>query len=333
MSDLAHYVDDDALDLSDKNLSDEDFVGRRAFSPSIQSIDLSRNRLKHIPAQIFSLSMLTHLDISRNSVEGISLDIKELPNLSKLVALSNHLRMRQISLDGLASLANLKLLDLRYNRKLKQSALDTLEDALLPNNPQLKVLCTVPKTTQAANTKLSACDRDATLLQSQLEPISTPQLCKRLERTFGITLDKQSEEAYNREFIMRALLECYSKHGPREIRKEQGILVSHERQAALLEQLKAVNWPRTTRERPKIRAEYYMILQKPGSGKAGSKRTKAETAKLTRYQVLFDLAVETLAEIDPMFADRFTALAVTKNFVGSPHIDTLNVGPFYGISL
>ena len=76
-----------------------------------------------------------------------------------------------------------------------------------------------------------------------------------------------------------------------------------------------------------------MILQKPGSGKIDSVRTKNETAKLMRYKRLFDLAVATLAEVDSAFADRFTALAVTKNFVGSPHIDTLNVGPFYGMSL
>ena len=76
-----------------------------------------------------------------------------------------------------------------------------------------------------------------------------------------------------------------------------------------------------------------MILQKPGSGKEGSAKSKNETAKLMKYKRLFDLAVETLSEVDASFASRFTALAVTKNFVGSPHIDTLNVAPFYGISL
>ena len=101
----------------------------------------------------------------------------------------------------------------------------------------------------------------------------------------------------------------------------------------MLKELESINWPRTTRERPKIRAEYYMILQKPGSGKKDSTKTKKETAKLMRYKKLFDQAVEALAEIDPEFSSRFTALAVTKNFVGSPHIDTLNVGPFYGMSL
>ena len=73
---------------------------------------------------------------------------------------------------------------------------------------------------------------------------------------------------------MKTLLECYNKHGPREIRKEQGIPVSLERQKALLKELESINWPRTTRERPKIRAEYYMILQKPGSGQNIQQRQK-----------------------------------------------------------
>lgn len=37
--------------------------------------------------------------------------------------------------------------------------------------------------------------------------------------------------------------------------------------------------------------------------------------------------------IDENFAQHYTALAVTHNFIGSPHIDRQNVCPFYGISL
>lgn len=275
--------------------------------------------------------MLTHLDVSRNSLQGLPPEIRQLANLVELIALSNHLRLRQLPFDELASLAHLKLLDLRYNRKLKEAAQKTLEDAL--NNPQLEIRCTIPSHNADKTKKLSACDRDAALLQSQLEPLSTPQLCKRLERSFGVTLDRETEQAYDRDYVMKTVLQCYDKHGPREIRKEDGIPVKPLRIAALLKELEAIHWPQTTRERPKIRAERYMILQKPGSGEPDSARTKKETAKLMKYKKLFDLAVETLAEVDPEFAERFTALAVTKCFVGSPHIDTLNVGPFYGISL
>ena len=40
-----------------------------------------------------------------------------------------------------------------------------------------------------------------------------------------------------------------------------------------------------------------------------------------------------LASVDPTFAKTFSALAVTKNFRGSPHIDKQNTGPFYGLAL
>eukprot|EP00985_Skeletonema_marinoi_P008930 scaffold4087_cov153-Skeletonema_marinoi.AAC.11 len=309
-----HVVNDVELNLCNNNLSEEDFhSGIKCPSMPLQSIDLSRNSFKFIPPQIFSYITLTSLD---------------------LIAISNHLRLRQLPINELASLHNLKLLDLRYNRKLKQAALDSLNEVIIPNNSQLEIQCTISSQEEdSAAKKLSACDRDATLLQSQLEPLSTPQLAKRLERTFGVLLDKETEQAYNRDYVMATLLECYKKHGPREIRKEKGIPVSKHRLDALMQELNAVNWPHTTRERPKIKAEHYMIIQKPGSGVEDSVRTKKETAKLIKYKKLFDLAVDTLAEVDPVFAERFTALAVTHNFVGSPHIDTLNVGPFYGLSL
>ncbi|KAL3787288.1 hypothetical protein ACHAW5_006244 [Stephanodiscus triporus] len=343
------------LILSNRNLSEDDFNLGTISSlllPSLKGIDVSRNSLKRIPDQIFSFSvMLTHLDVSRNSLRGLPVEIGSLTNLIRLVALSNNLRMTQLPLDALASLQQLELLDLRYNRKMKRAAFEMLQGALLPNNSKLEIRCTAldPSSFSSSvhhdqeeavtqgkeKTKLSACDRDATLIRSQLEPLSTPQLRKRLEHSFGVSLSgegAEGERTYDREFVMKTLLDCYEKHGPRRIWKERGIPASPERLTSLLAELRAISWPRL-RERPKIRAEHYMILQKPGSGKPESARTRNETAKLTRYRKLFDMAVEALAEIDPTFAERFTALAITKNFVGSPHIDTLNVGPFYGLSL
>lgn len=326
--------------MTNRNLEENDFHYMK-LPLNLQNVDLSRNRLKNLPDQIFAFSKLLILDISRNSLQGFPTAIKRLQNLVELNALSNHLRMNKMPLEELASLTNLRVLDLRYNRKLKQIALTTLEEALLGHNPQLEIRCTFTTEDESEENdgqckkkkKLSACDRDATLLQSQLEPLSTPQLAKRLERSFNVLLDRESEQAYDREYIMETLLDCYAKHGPREIRYEKGISVPAHRLSALYTELEAIPWPRTTRERPKIKAEYYMILQKPGSGKADSARTKKEAAKLNKYIRVFDLAVETLKEVDADFANRFTALAVTKNFVGSPHIDTLNVGPFYGLSL
>jgi hypothetical protein len=333
-----------SLVLSNRNLTDDDFNDFHTLSSHLQlptlisSIDLSRNSLKCIPKQIFTYSTsLIHLDVSRNMINKLGPELCQLSNLIRLIALSNNLRMSQISISALCSLQRLELLDLRYNRKLKQVAYDTLQDALSPINTKLdiRVLYNNQEDEIAQSkerAKLSACDRDATLLRSQLEPLSTPQLRKRLEQSFGVTLT-DDYGSFGREYIMSTILSCYEKHGPRQIIKVQGIPASSQRIASLLVELNAIPWPTTTRERPKIRAEYYMILQKPGSGISDSIKTKKETAKLTRYQSLFDEAVAAITEIDPTFAQRFTALAVTKNFVGSPHIDTLNVGPFYGLSL
>jgi hypothetical protein len=100
----------------------------------------------------------------------------------------------------------------------------------------------------------------------------------------------------------------------------------------LLGEMEAIQWPKTTRERPKVAATGYIILQRPIPG-ANTKRSKREALKLNRYRGIWDKALEAIEQVDAEFASRFTALAVTMNFQGSPHIDTLNVGPFYGIAM
>lgn len=320
------------LDLSKRDLHDTDLCSTLRLPPNLLELNLSRNSISCLPNSVLQLQHLISLDLSRNSLKGLPPEIRLLTNLEELMVLSNNLRLRLLPLEELASLAKLRLLDLRYNNKLKQGAMETIQSTL--RQPNL----TIPSTNMATSTtdavmKLFACDRDATLLRSQLEPLSTPQLRKRLERTFAVKIDDDDHHAYDREFVMSQLLACYQECGGRHIRAERGIPVRQERLDALLYELEAIHWPHTTRERPKIKAEYYMILQKPGSGQPHSAKTQRETAKLQKYHRLFDLAVETIQEVDDDFSKKFTALAVTKNFTGSPHIDTLNIGPFYGIAL
>jgi hypothetical protein len=52
-----------------------------------------------------------------------------------------------------------------------------------------------------------------------------------------------------------------------------------------------------------------------------------------RYAALWQLAASVVAEADPLFSSVYTACAFTHNFVGSPHIDTQDVGPFYAVAL
>lgn len=346
----ADFDDDGHLVLPKRNLVDDDFPATLKLPLHLCHVDLSRNLLRTIPASFLQLRNLITLDVSRNSLRGLPPEIGRLSNLQELHAVSNNLRFRQLPLPELASLSQLRLLDLRYNSKLKQAALDQLQEAFAAARrgtsadcSAVEIRCTITAEQTVSsinhNNKLSACDRDATLLRSQLEPFSTPQLRKRLDRTFGVSLPDDDEKSFDREFVMTQLLQAYDRHfgslsqSRRQVRLEQGIPVRQERLDALLRELEAIHWPHTTRERPKIRAEYYMILQKPGTGQVDSARTLRETAKLERYRKLFDLAVDTIREVDPNFCERFTALAVTKNFTGSPHIDTLNIGPFYGIAL
>jgi hypothetical protein len=65
-----------------------------------------------------------------------------------------------------------------------------------------------------------------------------------------------------------------------------------------------------------------------GSNKAGK-----ALDKFKRHEKIWTYAMEALEEVDSNFAARVTALAVTHNFTGSPHIDKQNTGPFYGMAL
>ena len=114
-------------------------------------------------------------------------------------------------------------------------------------------------------------------------------------------------------------------------------------------------------ERPSIKAESYMILRSPLEfGSKDSTKARAAAEKVRQHQRLWDLAQSALqgvlcgvssasrvdeaeensighpyrlTEEDRRFPQEFTALAVNKNFRGSPHIDKQNVGPFWGLSL
>ena len=69
------------------------------------------------------------------------------------------------------------------------------------------------------------------------------------------------------------------------------------------------------------------------SDSEASAKAQRAAAKLARHADLWEVARCALAQVDPAFAEEYTAVAFTKNFVGSPHIDTQNTGPFYGLAL
>jgi hypothetical protein len=324
---------------------------------NIVRLDLSRNKLTSLPKEL-CCPMLEYLDVGRNNLKGLPSEIGNCTKLKTLIALSNNIRWSQFPIDAITlSLPLLEELDLRWNRKMNTQSTRKrlLEDKKFTDSCKLILspaddnVLTVTETTTITKKKLSACDRDANDLRSQLEPISTPQLRKRLHRTFGISFDDSDENAYDRELIMQKLLKCYEnkeEKSLRSIRYERGVSIDPKLLSDLLTEMERIPWPRTTRERPKILAEGYVILQRPPPPSSSSScdenikmttkannKAKNEAKKLQRFNGIWTKAIEAIESIDKSFAKQFTALAVTKNFQGSAHIDTLNIAPFYGLSL
>lgn len=209
----------------------------------------------------------------------------------------------------------------------------------------------------------SAAVRDPGLLRSQLECWSTTALRRRLVADFGEVPTNPS--SVSRGTVMEKLLALYAKEeqeqesqrhcqpqdrndnnnnhdkvrGLRKIVYADGRLVQDESlRNELLVALMGwkASWTETNNERASINANNYMILTSPeswdGAGLGRKKKWKAQQ-KLKKYQTIWNLAKNMLHGFDENFAQQYTALAVTHNFIGSPHIDRQNVCPFYGISL
>jgi hypothetical protein len=329
------------------------------FPHSVSSIlvdlNISRNSLKELPDAIGDLVALEHLNCSRNQIRVLPPTLGNLHKLKSLNCLSNSLRpyIRSLPLDELVMLAtdhSLKSLDLRYNEKIRGPAMESLAK-IMPTSVDIQVTIPVPKLllkdgnktrSDAAVPVLHACDRDATQLQSQLEPWSTPHLRKRLEQVFG--QPATDPETVHRDEIMAKLLALYNTNcarnsiggQPRRVQCFRGQPVDQKLCEALLRELKAwaIRYGSRPRERPTINAQVYMILRSPAefSEKNGAKANLA-AQKVEQNQQLWELAHEAMLKTDPVFAEQYTALAVTGNFTGSPHIDTQNVGPFYGMAL
>eukprot|EP00980_Cylindrotheca_fusiformis_P026532 scaffold16363_cov131-Cylindrotheca_fusiformis.AAC.2 len=174
--------------------------------------------------------------------------------------------------------------------------------------------------------------RDATLLRSQLEPWSTAALRSRLVSAFGEDYDELDGLA--RGVFMERLLAHYEKNGPRKILHADGTLVSEELRLQLMQQLDHWRTKHKKNTRPSINAQAYMILRSPVEfEQKDSSNAKQAARKLNFYRELWDLAKAALLEVNPLFAESFSALAVTYGFRGSPHIDKQNTAPFYGMSL
>lgn len=330
---------------------------------TILHLDLSRNELWDISADALEplSSTLLSLDISRNWFDSIPESIGTLQELKELRASRNLLKpnvTKSLRVDVLTNMKQLEMIDLRFNQKCgKRPLLNLLQSKL---GVKVKVMLTVtypPPPTDLSTVNddrvgESPAVRDAKLLRSQLEPWSTNALRRRLVADFGemLTEDGRSwaDAAVLRGNVMNRLLSMYQEEADgndssqtcnvddngRAVVRVAGTLVEEPLRNKVLYAMKEL-WavpPTGSRERPSICAENYMILCKPLFDSRSHHAAKA-VCKLKKYQALWDLAFEAMNSIDPIFATQYTAVAITHNFIGSPHIDKQNCGPFYGFAV
>mmetsp|Transcript_109387 Transcript_109387/g.172421 ORF Transcript_109387/g.172421 Transcript_109387/m.172421 type:complete len:482 (+) Transcript_109387:80-1525(+) len=330
----AHVASFSALDLESFSL---DLLPKWK---GLTSLDLSHNRLSELPG-VENLTSLIDLNLCRNSFRDLPFALRHLPRLSKLNASRNSLRPSTdflilfLQAPGLPALSDL---DITFNKKCFTQDLADLLAAGLPN-VAVRMTVTFPSP-PGAFVGNAACDRDATLLRSQLEPYTTLQLRERLVSTFGHEpYSMYGEPPEARAEVMKRLLECYANAGQeRRLVRVNGTPVNPNLISDLMVLLRDwlkrnFNW----QERPYIHAETYMILRSPAEFEKkltnGSRNAQSARRKFEENKELWELAAAAMRSVDAEFAAKFTGLAITYGFKGSPHIDTTNTGPFYGLAL
>ena len=324
---------------------------------TLTRLSVSHNELMDLPG-LSLLQNLQELNIERNWFNTLPGDIGKLSKLTTLNASRNFLKPSETSLrlQDLKQLQQFKMLNLLYNQKCGR---DHHRSYLQQELPRVEILMTLwTEVGNVPGTYVGSCaaERTATLLRSQLEPLGTVALRKRLVQDFGQV--PTDPAMVGRAGVMERLLECYRREGLADdegisLRKQvylDGVPVEKTLIDALLVELK--RWTNETglcnknRERPSIQADNYMILRSPKFDSQqqpkrdedmppsrASRRALRKAKKLERYRRIWDLAHEAMMKVDPAFAERCTEIAVTYKFQGSPHRDKQNCGPFYGFAM
>mmetsp|Transcript_33751 Transcript_33751/g.67276 ORF Transcript_33751/g.67276 Transcript_33751/m.67276 type:complete len:220 (-) Transcript_33751:178-837(-) len=117
--------------------------------------------------------------------------------------------------------------------------------------------------------------------------------------------------------------------------------------SSLLSALRATRWPVQT-DRPKVEAVGYLVLEKPiigaasavsvGADSADAASAGAESASMRRarrkreqHGALWEAVAAWMELVDPAFD--FSGVALSKDFRGSPHVDTYDISYQWALSL
>mmetsp|Transcript_14072 Transcript_14072/g.18428 ORF Transcript_14072/g.18428 Transcript_14072/m.18428 type:complete len:492 (-) Transcript_14072:1093-2568(-) len=159
-------------------------------------------------------------------------------------------------------------------------------------------------------------------LMQQLSPLSTAELQRRyliLGKGESVgNLNAGESGTLDREFLLERLCHLYtvSSGSRKEIPYNDGSLIPADLQRSLLTTLSNLRWP-PKRHRRKVIADHYLVIWK-----CKHKET---------YPKLHALTEELMRWADSSW--NYTHVAVTKNFIGSPHIDAMDSTFQHAVSL
>ena len=173
-------------------------------------------------------------------------------------------------------------------------------------------------------------------LAAQLEPLTISQLRYRL-CTFGcastsaVEADAQRRggRVEKKRVLVELLCRLHTEGGTAFQRRcvhSKGTPLGTDVLAPLLDACQAAfdHRAKATRARPGVQADGYLVLGVAAAGEP--------PRPLGRYETLWRLALAALHSAAPrVFVP--TTIAVTKNFVGSPHVDSNDTEPQYALSL
>lgn len=176
-------------------------------------------------------------------------------------------------------------------------------------------------------------------LREQLAPLTVEQLTSRLA-AFGAPARQPDPAEFVRGFrearkqeLLDACCKEYAAKAtsqPRKVVHGQGTALPDHATSELLNTLRMMSW--TENVRPAVHASGYAVLRRPHL-LAGQPRWRPEDPRAVRRRV-WELSESLLRSASPKASEfHFTAIAVSKNFRGSPHVDKNDVSVQYALSL
>eukprot|EP00930_Biecheleria_cincta_P049070 TRINITY_DN34320_c0_g1_i1.p1 TRINITY_DN34320_c0_g1~~TRINITY_DN34320_c0_g1_i1.p1 ORF type:complete len:637 (+),score=79.24 TRINITY_DN34320_c0_g1_i1:112-2022(+) len=176
-------------------------------------------------------------------------------------------------------------------------------------------------------------------LRQQLEPLTLEQMTERLKELGEEVRPATQEEfvigfkARRRGELLEALLRAYqacSHERMRVVVRGQGVELDLSMCRTLLEAVRMIDWKENVR--PQVNAGGYIVLKRPYELSAPPRwHERDQRAVRRRVWALAEALLRTVSSKAASF--EFTAIAVSKNFQGSPHVDKNDMSVQYALSL